>query len=121
VWSGGSNREMEMGMRKSTRREIRKLREMVWWAYRDVHCCFCHEPLLSQNDDDTDDEDNEIVNAYGDGDGEASPMNLDVTLHHRNGNHEDNRRKNQAWSHRRCHKAHHLTERHKAARRQAGR
>src|SRR3954452_15661328 len=105
-----------MAMRKSTRQELRKLREMVRWAYADVVCCFCHEPLLSNEstlwDDEDEDEEDEIVDAYAPGDGESSPMNTDVTLHHLDGDHSNNLRSNHAWAHRRCHKSHHLAERH---------
>jgi len=110
-----------MGMRKGTRQELRKLREMVRWAYADVVCYFCHEPLLTHEHDDTDYEDDELADSFADayqpGDGESSPMNTDVTLHHIDGDHENNDRRNHAWAHRRCHKSHHLAERHAARRR----
>lgn len=107
-----------MAMRKSTRQELRKLREMVRWAYAAAICYFCHESLLGSDPEfDSDDEDGETTDAYAPGDGESSPMDSDVTLHHINGDHSDNRRCNHAWAHRRCHKSHHLAERHAARRR----
>lgn len=106
-------------MRKSTRQELRKLREMVRWAFADVVCFFCHESLLFHDPEHDDDEDDDIVpvDCYNPGDGESSPMDLDVTLHHKDGNHSNNDRRNHAWAHRRCHKGHHMAERHAAKRR----
>ena len=36
-----------------------------------------------------------------------------ITIHHINGNHEDNRPENLAFAHRTCHKRHHMKERKK--------
>jgi hypothetical protein len=97
---------------------------MVRWAYGEAVCCFCHESLLFHADgDDTDYEDptdDPAASAYNPGDGDGSPLDMDVTLHHLNGDHHDNTRANHAWAHRRCHKSHHLREQH-AARRAAKR
>ncbi len=93
-----------MGMRKSTRQELRKLREIVREAFEDRLCPFCKEPMISE------------ANAYNHGDGESSPFDVDWSLHHKDGNHYNNEKRNRVWSHRRCHKAHHMTERHKANR-----
>jgi hypothetical protein len=89
-----------MGMRRSTRQELRKLREICRDLLDGKACMFCHEPLL-----DTD-------NHYGHGDGEGSPFSAtDLTLHHKDGDHSNNAKKNRVWVHRRCHKSHHMTER----------
>lgn len=108
VWCPGqvSDLEMEttMGMRRSTRQELRKLREIVREVFEDRLCPFCKESML----------DTEDCSAPGNGDG--SPFNVEWSLHHKDGDHHNNERSNRVWSHRRCHKSFHLTERHKANR-----
>jgi hypothetical protein len=103
-----------MGMRKSTRQELRKLREIVREVFEITKdspekgvsvnrlCFFCNEPLIDGE------------NSYHPGDGEGSPIDslMEFTLHHKDGNHSNNKHSNRKWSHRRCHKSHHLTERH---------
>lgn len=86
-------------MRKSTRQELRKLREIVREVLEGKLCPFCKEPLITDE------------NCYGHGDGESSPFSTELTLHHKDGNHQNNEKKNRVWSHRRCHKSYHLTER----------
>lgn len=95
-----------MGMRKSTRQELRKLREIVHELLEGMNCYFCHEPLLPKNH-------------HGHGDGEASPIDTDLALHHRDGNHSNNEKSNRKWSHRRCHKSFHMKERWRARKRAA--
>lgn len=90
-----------MGMRRSTRQELRMLRGIVRSVFEDVKCFFCREPLLAGD------------NFYEHGAGEGSPIDVPLTEHHINGKHEDNRKSNRAWAHRRCHKAYHLWLRHK--------
>jgi hypothetical protein len=98
--------EMKMGMRRSTRQELRKLREIVREVFEGRVCPFCKEPLLQSD------------NSYNHGDGESSPFDTDLTLHHKDGDHDNNDKHNRVWSHRRCHKSFHLTARHKANRKQ---
>jgi len=93
-----------MGMRKSTRQELRKLREIVREVFEDRLCPFCKEPMITED------------NCYNHGDGESSPFDIDWALHHKDGNHSNNEKRNRVWTHRRCHKSYHLTERHKANR-----
>lgn len=95
-----------MGMRKSTRQELRMLRGIVRSVLEDRLCPFCKEPLLDNS-----------TNCYSHGAGEGSPIDDELTEHHKNGNHDDNAKANRVWCHRRCHKAFHLTERHKVNRR----
>lgn len=92
-------------MRRSTRQELRKLREIVREVFEDVQCGLCKEPLLDSE------------NCYNHGDGEGSPVRAGLTLHHRDGNHNNNAKKNRQWVHTRCHKSYHLAERHAARRR----
>jgi hypothetical protein len=93
--------EMKMGMRRSTRQELRKLREIAREILDGKTCLFCKELLISED------------NSYGHGDGEGSPFATDLTLHHRDGDHSNNDKRNRVWTHRRCHKSYHLTLRHK--------
>jgi hypothetical protein len=90
-----------MGMRKSTRQELRKLRELVWEAYDGVACFFCHEPLLDGT--------NEYGN--GNGDGTKTDSMLEITVHHKDGDHSNNEPRNRKPCHRRCHKSFHMAER----------
>lgn len=78
-------------MRPSTNRRIRKLEELVQFLFdgdKVRRCYFCREKL------------------------EYAEFRF-ITIHHKNGNHEDDRRGNRTLSHRRCHKAWHLEERRK--------
>jgi hypothetical protein len=93
-----------MGMRKSTRQELRKLRELCQHFLEDMTCMFCHEPLVGGK------------NHYGHGDGEGSPLDIELTIHHKDGNHRNNAKKNRKVVHRRCHKSFHMAERHAAKR-----
>ena len=86
-------------MRKSTRRELRKLRELVHVLARGKVCCFCGLPLLSNARD----------GFQGNADG---PRLVDrITVHHGNGDHSDNAPENHELAHRRCHKQHHGRQR----------
>jgi len=88
-------------MRSSTRAELNKLREIAWFVLRDQKCCFCHKPLLPKE---------KLKCQDGNGRGEPMPEIVRVTIHHRNGNHHDNRRTNKRLSHQPCHKRHHAKE-----------
>lgn len=91
-----------MSMRKSTRQELRKLREVLRYALRKKNCYFCHKPLID-------------TKSYAkDGDGQGSPVR-NITVHHKNGNHDDDREKNKALCHDKpCHRSHHAKLRAKA-------
>lgn len=77
------------------------LRGIVRSVFEHRRCFFCHELLLADD------------NFYAHGAGEGSPIEVPLTEHHINGNHDDNRPANRTWAHRRCHKAYHLWLRHK--------
>lgn len=62
-------------MRKSTRRELNKSRELLRFLLRDRCCCFCKEPLI-------DDEDRIM-----DGEGRAKPIAILPTIHHHDPKH----------------------------------
>lgn len=99
-----------MGMRRSTRQELRKLRELVWEAYEGVNCYFCREPLLE----------GENLYGNGNGDGTKTDQMMEITVHHRDGDHYNNTAGNHKPCHRRCHKSFHMKERW-AAKRKGGR
>jgi hypothetical protein len=92
-----------MGMRKSTRREVRKLREIAHYFLDDIKCCFCRKPLIE-------------INTYAPGRADGSPFDFKLTQHHKNGDHYDQRKSNRCWSHDSCHRAYHLKLRHKEKR-----
>jgi hypothetical protein len=87
-----------MAMSRRSSRELRKLRELVRCALAGKTCFFCHLPLLENVDD------------GWQGSGSAPPISERLTIHHKNGNHEDNRDENHALAHRTCHKIHHMHE-----------
>lgn len=98
-----------MAVKPSTRRELYKLRELVHFllygagaSRRDgatgrVLCFFCDRPLL----------DDDFV-AHGNASGPRFAG--DGTIHHVDGDHENNDMANKALCHRTCHKAFHLRE-----------
>ena len=101
-----------MSMRKSTRQELRKCREINRFLLgpagalqpRDKHgncICwfdFCRKPLVTDK-------------SYAkDGDGQGSPVR-GLTIHHKDGDHENDAPKNKALTHDPCHRSHHAKER----------
>jgi hypothetical protein len=92
-----------MGMRKSTRREVRKLREIAHYFLEDVKCYFCKKLLLGKN-------------RYAPGRADGSPIDIKLTQHHKDGDHYNQEKKNRVWSHDSCHRAHHMKMRHKERR-----
>jgi len=104
-----------MSMRKSTRQELRKCRELLRHVLRGKTCYFykrkgfpdCPGLLI-------------VDKSYAkDGDGQGSPIARTITIHHKNGNHEDDRQSNKAPCHTGCHKRHHMLLRHRAKRKEA--
>ena len=90
-----------MSMRKSTRQELRKCRELIRHLIRGKICWFCKKPLM-------DDE------SYAkDGDGQGSPISRLITIHHKDGNHKNDEKKNKKLAHTSCHKSYHMKERWK--------
>jgi hypothetical protein len=89
-----------MAMSNRIRQELGKLRELAWHFLEGEKCFFCRKDLLGIED---------MVNGASVrfGNATAPPMDLDITIHHRNGNHEDNRKRNRKLAHATCHKQHH--------------
>ena len=88
-----------MAMRKSIRRELNKLRELARHFLEGETCCFCHKPWLPPN----------ALDDHEHGSGTGSPLLLDVTIHHRDGDHFNNAKANRTLAHRACHRRHHAT------------
>lgn len=86
-----------MAMAARIRRELGKSRELLWLLLADKVCFFCHKPILADG----------IPDYVKFGNATAPPLDLDVTWHHKNENHSDNRPRNLALSHESCHKSHH--------------
>jgi len=84
-----------MAMLKKTRREQRKLREIVRFLLIGRRCCFCGEPIL---------EDESFDSA---GDCTGPPLAERVCIHHSDEDHSNNRPENLLASHGGCHKRHH--------------
>lgn len=101
-------------MRDSTRRELHKLRELMHFILNGAGvtkhalidsdpprigallCCFCKEPLS-----------NVEFEKHGNSIGPRFTERL--SIHHVNGDHEDNSESNKALCHTKCHKSHHRT------------
>jgi hypothetical protein len=93
-------------MRKSTRSELRMLREMMWHFGLTTKCYFCHKPLLKFHNDITG------ANEPHFGDRECPPVKTVLTIHHKNEDHKDDRAKNRRPCHSSCHRRHHMKRRH---------
>lgn len=88
-------------MRKSTRQELRKSRELIRFLLRGKCCYFCKRELMKDE-------------SYAkDGDGQGSPIARRITIHHVDGNHDNDKRSNKRLAHTRCHKSFHMRQRHK--------
>jgi hypothetical protein len=83
-----------MAMSNRIRREVGKQRELLWHFLEAEKCFFCKQLLVPPT-------------RVRFGNATAPPMDLDVTIHHKNGNHNDNRKLNRSMAHEKCHKSHH--------------
>jgi len=84
-----------MAMSKTSRRELQKQRELLWHFLDGEKCFFCKKALAVPP------EPIKYGNAC------APPLDGIITIHHKNGNHSDNRKTNRALAHQSCHKSHH--------------
>jgi hypothetical protein len=87
--------EKRMAMSNGIRREVLKQRELLWHFLEKERCFFCKKVLVTPPE----------PIKYGNA--TAPPMEQVVTIHHKNGNHADNRKANRALAHQSCHKSHH--------------
>jgi hypothetical protein len=98
-----------MAMSARIRKELGKARELLWWflsCKRPTNkCFFCKKTVLTE----------EQLEMLRDGwvkfgNASAPPLDLDITLHHKDGDHDNNDPDNLAPSHDSCHKSHHAKE-----------
>lgn len=84
-----------MAMSLAIRREIGKSRELLWHFLEGEVCFFCKKSLLPYKA------------KIKFGDATAQPLSDLPTIHHVDGNHNNNRSTNRALAHQSCHKSHH--------------
>lgn len=90
-----------MAMSNRIRRELGKQRELLWFLLFGKKCCFCKLDLLSAEERGT------LKNHVRFGNATAPPLDLDITEHHIDGDHDNNVPSNIALCHDTCHKRHH--------------
>lgn len=83
-------------MRRSTRLELAKLRELAHFLLQGKCCFFCKKPLIT------------TINRVPHGDGNGSPINRLITIHHVDGDHSNDARSNKRLVHTTCHKAYNM-------------
>jgi hypothetical protein len=86
-----------MAMSKAIRKELGKGRELLWHLLEGKNCYFCKEPLLEDG----------VPSYVKFGNGSAPPLDLEITIHHVNESHNDNRPENRKLAHTSCHRSHH--------------
>jgi hypothetical protein len=87
-------------MRRSTRRELVKLRELAWHFLDGVKCEFCGKPILPR-----------AASRIRFGTSKIPPLPDSVirtTIHHRNENRRDNTKRNRGIAQQSCHMQHHI-------------
>ena len=84
-------------MQKRIRRELGKSRELLWHFLDGQKCCFCHKPLV-----------NVKAENIRFGNATAKPIDLKITIHHKDGDHSNNEKSNRKLAHTTCHKRHHV-------------
>lgn len=89
-------------MRNSTRRELAKLREIASLLLYGKRCYFCRLSLISEEFYKT--------NKCKHGNSDCSPLKdvIEITIHHKDHNHDNDEHSNKALAHARCHKSYHL-------------
>jgi hypothetical protein len=83
-------------MQSDTRSELRMLRELARHFLDGELCHFCGLPLLPD------------AAASGFGHRDHPPIDAEITVHHADGNHENNAKENRKPCHSSCHKSYHL-------------
>lgn len=92
-----------MSMSLNSRREITKMRELLWFfivKYK-VKCFFCKQSILHPDDISI-----SLPNLRL-GNGTAPPLELDMTIHHKDEDHDNNDPGNWEIGHDVCHRRHH--------------
>lgn len=96
-------------MRKSTRREINKLRELFWYLLRGQRCAHCNELFIEDDD--------WVILPHGTGHGR--PLgDLAITIDHKIP-HGGNAPRNLRLMHKKCHGRHHMQARSAELRKQS--
>ena len=95
-----------MAMSKTIRKELGKARELLWWFLSTPkpsnRCFFCKGILL------TDEQKETLIEGFVRfGNAAAPPLLLEITLHHLDGNHDNNKPVNLTPAHESCHKKFH--------------
>lgn len=86
-------------MSPSIRRELYKLRELCAFLLKGRICYFCNKPI------------SEAAEMFTEHGNSVGPKLLDkISIHHINGDHNDNRDENKALCHTSCHKSYHRRE-----------
>ena len=91
-------------MRRSTKAELRMLREITWHIGTMKKCCFCKKFLLDPG-----------ATSIAYGERSAPPVKVVLTIHHENEDHEDNRPENRKLAHSKCHRRYHVKKQHAKA------
>jgi 5-methylcytosine-specific restriction endonuclease McrA len=89
-------RRVRKGMSNRVRRELRKLREICLALMADQTCYFCRKALVAAS------------GRCGNADGPK--LTAKLTVHHKDGDHDNDVPSNRALAHRACHKAFHARE-----------
>jgi hypothetical protein len=84
-----------MAMSRRTEMELNKGRELLWHFLEGEKCFFCNKGFLPTD----------IEPKFGNA--RAPIFDMDITIHHKNGNHDDNRKANRRVAHQSCHKSYH--------------
>lgn len=96
-----------VSMRKSSRSELRMLRTMMTHFGVNTKCYFCKQPLLTMEEIVSEDGSWHLASKTA-----PLPIKTKMTIHHRNGDHNDQSVRNRKPCHQKCHKRFHMKERH---------
>jgi hypothetical protein len=94
-------------MRRSTKAELRMLREIGWHFGTIKKCYFCKKPLLESSTPGATD--------LKFGERSFPPIKTKLAIHHQNEDHNDNRPKNRKPAHSKCHRKYHIKIQHAKA------
>lgn len=91
-------------MRRSTKAELRMLREITWHFGTITKCYFCKKPLLDPG-----------ATVLEFGELNSPPVKDKLVIHHSDEDHSNNEPKNRKPCHRSCHRHYHIRKQHAAA------
>jgi hypothetical protein len=96
-----------MSMSRTSVKRMNKMKELLWFFFGKYQpkCCFCHHPILTPEDLDV------LTDGIALGNANAQQMDVEgMTVHHNDGDHENNEPSNWKLAHTACHKQHHANE-----------